>query len=189
MKKFCFFAALVLLLLVILKIIGTFALFETETSRAVESGVGEWTILINGTDITNNTVTFNINSFNWNTTTEVKENKFAPGMNGYFDIIINPSSTDVSVKYNITYDLTELNDTNITISSIIEKDGRGLTRTGESTYTGVITLSQINSNITNTIRTNLSWVNNEANNDTDSELGLELDNDINIPIRVDVFQY
>lgn len=43
-------------------------------------------------------------------------NKIAPGSEGYFEIIINPSETHVNLDYEITFDLSKINTENRTIN-------------------------------------------------------------------------
>lgn len=187
MKKICFIISFFLFLLIVLKIGGTFALFESKTNRVVEEDLGKWVILVNDVDITEG-LDFNVNNVRWNTNSGVKENKLAPGIDGSFDIKIDPTGTDVSVRYDIVFDFSVLDNTNIKISSITEKGGKSIIRTGDSTYTGVIKLSEIQAGVTNTVSVNVLWEDDGTDGD-DYEIGKVSDNSLEIPVTVNVVQY
>ena len=51
-------------------------------------------------------VTQNIDGFHQEAGSKnVLEGKVAPGMDGYFDIVIDPKNTDVSIRYDLIYDI------------------------------------------------------------------------------------
>ena len=56
-------------------------------------------------------------------------------------------------------------------------------------HSNIILLEDIDDGETNTIRVYIEWVNDEDNNEKDSELGTVLNNQISIPVSVDVTQY
>ena len=47
---------------------------------------------------------FALANINWNNNSHVKSGKAAPGSVGDFHIIIDPNDTDVSFRYDITFD-------------------------------------------------------------------------------------
>ena len=102
---------------------------------------------------------------------------------------IDPTDTDVSVRYDIDFDFSEFENTNIVVSSIEEVNNRTIVKTGLNKYTGVIPLSDIKNGVTNTIRVNIKWDNNEDNNEYDSEIGTVSGNVKSIPVLVNVSQY
>lgn len=112
----------------------------------------------------------------------------APGTEGYFDILIDPTDTDTSILYSVTFDFTKVNGS-FAIDRIEETTSGNLIRTGENTYSKVITLEEIKNKVTNTIRVYIKWNNVEENNEEDSKIGLTKDNFISIPVSVSVIQY
>lgn len=191
MKRTCYFLAIVLLIVIIVKIFYTFALLESHTTRIVKNGLGAWTILVNDTDVTASEVEFEIDSIVYDQDSTVVSGRLAPGLGGHFDISIDPTDTEVSVRYDITFDYTELESlgTNINIASISEISGKNIIRTGENTYTGVISLAEIENNQVDTIRTAISWINDETKNTQDTDLGMQDNPTIVIPIQVRLIQY
>ncbi len=189
MKKIFFIFGLVATFLLLFKFSTSFALLESKAVHVVSSDVATWSIIINNTDISNSSTSFVIDQINWDSSDNVKEGKVAPGIGGYFDIIIDPSNTDVSIMYNLIFDFSSLENTDIEVESISEISNNEIIRTGQNTYTGIINLSDINNGITNDIRVNLKWNNNEENNEYDYELGKNANTILEIPVSVEVFQY
>ncbi len=189
MKKFLMVITPLFFLITIYLIVDTYSLFESNHLTTTNISLGKWQILINGTEVDPVSSNFTIDAINWDENTFVKEGKVAPGMSGYFDIEINANTTDVSVRYDITFDFSNLNQDQISIESITEINDYTLTKTGENTYTGVILLEDIQDSEVHTIRVVIAWDNDEDNNDIDSALGSVFDNTIEIPITVDVEQY
>lgn len=188
MKKICFIISFLLFVLLVYKIVDTYALLESKTNKVVETGLGKWTILVNDVDITKN-VEFTIDSMNWDENVNVKEKKIAPGVGGYFDITIDPTDTDVSVRYDIFFDFSVFENSSIVVDSISSIDGNELINTDINTYTGVINLSDIKNDKTNTVRVYIVWENNDNNNDYDTSLGMVAGNALEIPVSIGVSQY
>lgn len=118
-------------LLLFVSLSFTLCLMSNTYSRYVAGATGElevlfakWQILVNETDITNNSSStialipvIEENEF-------VAENKIAPSSKGYFDIDINPSNVELSFNYSISIGVENENipDLMITKYAIIDKD-------------------------------------------------------------------
>ncbi|MBQ6546455.1 MAG: hypothetical protein IJL74_00460 [Bacilli bacterium] len=191
MKRIFYISSLVLGIVLIVGILYAFSLLQSDTTRVVQNGLGQWTILVNEVDVTSEAVDFDIDTINYDSDVNVKTGRLAPGLGGYFDIAIDPSGTEVSVRYDITFDYSNLEDseTSIAVSSVRETSGKRIIQTGPSTYTGIITLDEIELDQVDTIRTTISWPNVEANNDKDYELGKTENATIEIPVNVLLTQY
>lgn len=185
-KKYILFS-IILVIVILTLIVVTFGLFETSTVRRVEATLGNWVVEVNGTDITTNE-TFDIDNIILNSSTNVAEGKLAPGGSGYFNIVIDPSTSKVSVRYDITYDLSELENYDLTFD-IEEVNNRTLIKTDENTYTGVITLSEIVNGATSVVKCSVAWNNDETKNDADSVVGLDKNAEFQIPVQVKATQY
>ena len=100
-----------LLFLVIIGIIAvpTFARYKSIGSANSIMPIAAWSILVNGEQITNQTnqLTQPISLLNSADDTD----KIDAGDECYFDIVINPSTTEVSVSYTISLDLSLQNNT------------------------------------------------------------------------------
>lgn len=183
-RKILYLLCAIGLFVTIYEITKSYGLFESNNNLIVESSVGKWNIIVNGTNI-KNSETFTVNSINIVDSDNVLNGKLAPGSRGYFDIVIDRTDSSTSIKYDVTFDFSNLSDSFV-VDEISLTSGSTLYRTGKYTYSGIIML---NGDSSNTIRTYIKWENNEDNNDEDSEIGGVADNKINIPITVDVIQY
>lgn len=166
----------------------TYALFESTRINTSMVDIAKWQVKINGDNIDGSSDTFTVNSFVWSTSENVKSGKAAPGLDGYFEIVLDPNNTDTSIRYDLTFDFSGLDEDQFRVDRIVEINDKTIYRTGESTYSNIITLDEIRNNETNTIRVYIEWVEDEANNDKDSALVLN-DIDLKIPVQVDIIQY
>jgi hypothetical protein len=187
MKKYTMVLAPFFFLVMIF--VGSYALFESQRVNTSSLAIAKWQVKVNDNLLSGSTSTFTINNFTWSTSQYVKEGKAAPGLNGYFDIEIDPNDADTSIRYDVTFDFSVLDSSQFEITEIKEVDDKNIVRTGEYTYSNIILLDDIKNGETNTIRVYIEWVNDEDNNEKDSELGTVLNNQISIPVSVDVTQY
>lgn len=128
----------------------------------------------------------------------IKDGKIAPGGQAYFDIVIDPAKTDVSILYKIETTSNEKIPAKFEITnaeSYFKKDGETGQITndtkyiGENSYTSVIPVTKINEGYKNYIRLYFKWVNVEANNETDSALA-EIENaKLSVPLKITLKQY
>ena len=168
----------------------TYALFETDLTNGSQIKTAKWQVLINEKLINNQTEELIIDKITIldNEYALTEENKIAPGCEGYFEIEIDPNETEVSVKYEISFDFSNIKN-GLEIVNISETAGNNITKTGENTYSGIITLSEIKQNKKNNIRVNIRWNNNEENNESDSALGTIKNNKLSIPVNITIKQY
>ncbi len=187
MKKYTMVLAPFFFLVMIF--VGSYALFESQRVNTSSLAIAKWQVKVNDNLLSGSTSTFTINNFTWSTSQYVKEGKAAPGLNGYFDIEIDPNDADTSIRYDVTFDFSVLDSSQFEITEIKEVDDKNIVRTGEYTYSNIILLDDIKNGETNTIRVYIEWLNDENNNEKDSELGTVLNSQVMIPVAVDVTQY
>lgn len=189
-KKVLAILCIISLCVTIATICNTYSKYADEAVGTLESNVAKWNIKLNNTDVTDgNTYNFVIDNFTINGNQNVASGKIAPGMSGYFEINIDPSDTDVSVKYEITINPENFEDSNIHIENVYETGNNTLIKTGEYSYTGVILLEDIQNNITNTIRIEVEWDSISVEDESDYEYALSLDNVLELPVSVNIKQY
>jgi len=177
-----FFTILTFFLLVV-----TYGIFESNIFRDVNMKIATWEVEINGTVVTNEQKKFNMEDIKWNNSENVLEGKVAPGMDGYFDIKIDPKKTAVSVRFDLVYDVEYLKSINpaFVITKVEELNGYELVLTDKNTYTGIVDLE---SNKIYTIRTYIKWEDNVEYNDNDYQLGTTTAL-FELPININVTQY
>lgn len=182
---------IIVILFLACKIVETYALFYSEAEAMVSQNLGDWTIKVNDKDVSNGIVEqFTVEQLELETDENVKEGKIAPGLNGTFTITIDPTDTDVSVRYDITFDTSFLKAENMKLAKVEKVDSDNqLIEISENTYTGIISLSDIKQGRKDKIKVTLNWENIDENNIDDTELGKIKDNKINIPILVTITQY
>ena len=93
-----------------------YSLFESSRVNTSSISVAKWQVKINNDNISGSSSTFTINNINWTESENVKSGKVAPEMDGYFDIEIDPNNTETSVRYDITFDFTNLDSSQFVIN-------------------------------------------------------------------------
>lgn len=199
MRKIWILSALIMLLITLYQINSAYAKYSTEAEGIVEETIGAWIVKVNDTNIATeaDVQNFTIDALTYNSNDYVLEGKIAPGLLGYFDIIIDATEASVAVRYDVTIDFSKLNLSDsikftklVTVVDGVESE-EGITQTEESTYTGVVTLDDISAGKTNTLRVYLSWEDDGTgvNDEADSVLGTTKDIQVSIPVQVKASQY
>lgn len=187
MKRVLLLISLLMLFFTIYLTMDTYALFESNKNYDVSSDIAKFVIKVNGSEA--KTEEFVVDSIAYYENEYVIENKIAPLVDGYFDIVIDAEDVEVSLRYDIEFDFSSLSIPGLVISSITELGGNTLVLTDKDTYSGVITLADMDSSTVNTVRVSISWQNDEANNEVDSSWGMVADKVISIPVNVKLTQY
>ncbi len=190
-KLFIVFISILMLIFTIYKLVDTYAIFESNVSGNVKVENAKWIINVNNTNISSGiNEDFVIDHINVGQSNKSEQGKLAPGLSGDFNIVIDPKNTDVSIKYEISFDLSELEKTKIKISSIKEiETNNELILTNNNVYTGIINLDEIKKGIKNNIAITVIWNEDETTNVEDTQLGSIPDNKISIPVNIKVTQY
>ena len=188
-KRITILIVLSALLVIVFISTYSYALFENNISGEVETDIAKWKIKVNNSLITDGTSeTFVIDTINYTQTdSNVRSGKFAPGIEGYYDLEIDPSNTEVSVKYNIIVDNFETNNLEVSRVELLTQNAGTLTVDG-NTYTGIIPL---NNKKIHKIRMYITWTdyNTEETNAEDSIIGTRDNPDVHIPVTVNLIQY
>ena len=107
---------------------STYAVYETITNGTANLDIGSWVIRLNSVDISSGeTISFNANNFTYSNSSHIANGVIAPGRSGYFEVIIDPDGSDVSIRYDITLDMEEDYGDNITYYVDISFSGSPLT--------------------------------------------------------------
>ena len=176
----------------IVQITYTYSLFETDRDAVIFSPIAKWNIMVNDSFVTSDTTqenSFRLGGVDWSSGNHVREGKAAPGSVGTFEINIDPTDTEVSFLYEITIDTSEFLNEEFYISGVRELNGEEFVRTGESTYVGIAKLSDNQAGKVYHIEIDISWRNNDNNNDRDYELGVRAEEEIAIPVALKFVQY
>src|SRR5574344_841112 len=190
MKKLFYLLTLGGLCLIILVMTKTYALFETNGTAQITESIGKWQIKLNGADISKSIATdFVINSFVYTDDTNVANDVIAPGRSGYFDITVDPSGTDVAVRYDIVIRLNANTYSGNISFNIDDQTNGNAVKTAADTYSGVIGLNDIAAGKTINLRVNITWLDETVHDSDDTTLGTTLNSGLEIPVTVMVSQY
>lgn len=188
-RKILIIITLFMIFAVAYSLINTYAIFYSEGTGKIRQENATWRIYVNEKNIATNNK-FTIDTFELEESEHVAPGKIAPSVTGNFYITIDPKNTNVAIKYSIKLNQLNLINDKIKIVSIEEiNQNNELIKTDESTYTGIITLSDIKEKKINNIRVKITWLNDEENNKADTTMGTIENYKINIPIEVDITQY
>lgn len=187
MKKWLAILFIIMLFVTFYEISTTFGLFESEQAIVVNTDIGKWQIKVNDTSIKTSS-TFEVTSVQVTGEPNVKANNFAPGTSGYFDITIDPNDTDVSIRYDLTYHDEMIQNPQISVTGVSVIQGDNVIRTGNKTYTGVISLEDIEDEEVVVIRFSVEWLNSDTNNEIDSLYGNN-SMTFELPIEINFLQY
>lgn len=190
-KIIMLFICLIILIILIYEIIHIYAVFYTEATGTLDMKNAKWNVEVNGVNIVDDKIKeFLITEIEVDENSHVKKGNIAPGTNGFFMIKIDPKDTQVSVKYDITFDESKLKDSSIKIKSVTEtQSGKSLVKTNENTYTNLFTLDDIQNGLVNYIKIQIEWLSEGENQEIDTSLASKADAKLEIPIIVQVTQY
>src|SRR5574344_1772372 len=165
MKRIFYLVFIFVALASIFYLVNTYALLETNASSTVSEDVGKWTIKINNTDISSGTVeNISLNNFIYTDNSNVANDTIAPGRTGYVDIVIDPSGTDVAVRYDATLNINSGDYPDNIVFSLEDISGGNTLKSATNTYSGFIDLNDVKNKKTRTLRVTVKW-NDDINYD------------------------
>ena len=204
--KLLIFVIILILLIVIVR--STYSKYTEKAIAVVKEDIAKWRILINSTDITTSpSVTdFEIDDFEWTGEgiEHVVEGKVAPGMKGQFELIIDPTDTQVALEYEIIISKPSVTlkdgttgEINIRFDDIVPEDGKTYQITedtnGDKVVARIKTLDEVTSTDDNdridSLMVKVKWDDDEEYDAIDSEIGSIFGNQIKMPIVVKATQY
>lgn len=97
---FCFSCLFLILSLLVIK--STYAKYITSASGDANIDIARWKILVNNQDVVENKELTSVITPIFEGNDNIASNVIAPTAEGYFDIIIDASNTDVSLRYEVT---------------------------------------------------------------------------------------
>ncbi len=199
MKKILTILVLIMLIISFFQITKMYALYKETSQGEYNSLLGAWEIKVNTTDVTSSgqieSFTIADDQLGYVSSEYIQADKIAPDGQAYFDIVIDPANTDVSIVYTINVGSDEANNAKIELiraEDYFKKDGQTEKIANEkifqdgNSYTSVIPVSKITQGYKDYIRIYFKWINVEENNETDTQLSARK---ISIPLQVNLKQY
>ncbi len=203
MKKILTILLLIMLIISLFQITNMYALYKEKIEGNYSNLLGVWSIKVNGVDISSGgeKQTFDMSEDNltYLDSATVKTGKFAPGTQACFEVVIDPTNTDVSILYTLDIKLSSIKEAKLTLVKVenyFQKDGETdkITNedvnTGVESHTAIIPIGKINKSYKNHIKMYFEWINLEENNENDSIIGSTEDGGkITIPLEINLKQY
>lgn len=209
---------LTILVLTFLILRSTYSKYINKSTGNYNVRLGTWSVKVNNQDITQpGTTSFNIGNFEWDTASNpyAGQGKIIPGAKGYFNIRIDPTDTDVSIKYTVQINKEEFlrkiaegisisTDTtagltkkvNLQITSIQVNDVLVTPPIDDSENINLCFIkllediqSEEETDRIDNLRVEVTWVDNEDNSEIDAEIGGVFGNQFSLPITVNAIQY
>ena len=154
-KKILVVAILVLLLAVCF---GTYAIYRATGSATGRIKTAAWSVKVNGTDIASTNYTFGVDNITWTKLTGYN-NTIAPGSEGFIEIPIDATGSEVDVVLTATLDSTTL--------------PNGMTATlASGNDSQIIAYSTATDAMKTNVRINIAWTGSES--DTSEKDGTDL---------------
>ena len=123
-RKIKLLIAFVALFICIFQIKETYAKYIESKNGDAEFTVAGWKIKINNSDITDGASLSSLINPVYESNTNIKDGVIAPGSQGYFDLSIDATNTEVSFNYEITIEPSEESDvTDLSIYAYKIDDG------------------------------------------------------------------
>ena len=101
-KKYIFILIAIIVILTSILIGNTVAKYITSASSNADMNIARWQVLVNNTDVTSAASLNNVITPIFPGNNNIAAGVIAPTAEGYFDIVIDATNTDVSLKYEIT---------------------------------------------------------------------------------------
>lgn len=204
MKNLLRILVLIMLIITLIQVANMYALYKEELQGDYSNLLGVWAIKVNGIDISSGeeNLTFDMTEDNlvYIDSEHVKNQKIAPGSQAYFEIVIDPTNTDVSILYTLNIKLDAVTSAKlklVNVENFFQKEGESEqiinadvnTKNEINEHQALIPLEKINNQYLNHIRLYFEWENLEENNKIDSELGQTENAKISIPLEINLKQY
>lgn len=120
----------------------TYGKYVTDINESTNIKIARWRILINGEDVRNSSSTSTTIAPVFIGNDNIQNNVIAPHAEGYFDIIIDGTSADVSFKYDIDIKVSEESSVKDLIITGYSIDGNEKVETNETTLSNIVLLNQ-----------------------------------------------
>ena len=131
---------------------ATFTLLESNVDANVSTSVAGIKLRINGVDaVTYSDGTLDNQIILHNTTwesTHIRSSKIGPGSTGTIDLTLDPTGSEVAILYEFRFVDKNIDGDKLLTFTSINSDNSTITRTSVDTYTGVISLDDINNSRT-----------------------------------------
>jgi len=187
---------IIMLIVTILVINRTYALFESMKEFNINMDIAKWNIAVNNLTVGGNQEDkFLIKNLLLDANSNVVAGKVAPGSKGTFDVEIDFKDTDVSVKCELEIDQERMDEAGLKFNSYQFSDTSITTTTTTNGHMFIVPLSKIKgTGNTGTFKLNVKiafeWTNDETRNIRDTIIGTStVRTKLDIPVKIRFTQY
>lgn len=188
---------IIMLIVTIVVINRTYALFESNREFSINMDVARWNIKVNDVKVkSESTESFIIKNLVLAANSKVVNGKVAPGSEGTFDIEIDFEDTDVSVQCEINIDADKMEEAGLSFNSMtVDDTALTITQVSDTQSRFIVPLSKIQSAGLNdsykvTIHVEFEWANDETRNKQDTLIGISQERSkMAVPISINFKQY
>lgn len=195
-KKILYALCLISTFFLMFFIVTTYAKYSSQSDKNVTFNMTSWKLLINNSDIANNSNFSSSIVPTFTNTTYISEGIIAPTSTGYFDIEIDCSATNLSFEYLLTVANTDSSVADFNVTGYSIDDFNTILPYSES-ITGEVLYNKENKINTTTIRVYVEWDDSQENiSDNASDTNLAINNStsslnvsININQKIDTYDF
>lgn len=127
--------------------ISSYSSYESSIDGSVDSKVSGIKLNINGQDVILNSENgVLLDNIILNSSAHTRPGTISPGADGNISFTLDPSGSGVAILYDFTIIDKQTDDDKLLTCTGFKSSNGNLIRTGENTYTGLITLDDINKN-------------------------------------------
>ena len=161
-KKIKLLIAIIALFICIIQIKETYAKYVESKDGDAQFTVASWKIKINNSDITQSANLSSLINPVYESNTNIKDGVIAPGSQGYFDIDIDASNTEVSFNYEITVTPSEESDVTDLIIYAYKINNGEIANIENNVNTITNRINNIDENKTLSLRIYFKWLDGEG---------------------------
>ena len=157
-KKYLMFIVTLMCLFITMCMVNeTYAKYVSSATSTTSSSIARWKILVNNDDITLGSTSSTLISPVFPGNNDISPNVIAPNAEGYFDIILDGSNTDVTFDYTITIGVNQNSPVTELVPIKYKIDGGNDIEfpPGSSSITGRVNLHDLSR--TKNIRVYIKW--------------------------------
>ena len=187
---------IIMLIVTILVINRTYALFESMKEFNINMDIAKWNIAVNNLTVGGNQEDkFLIKNLLLDDNSNVVAGKVAPGSKGTFDVEIDFKDTDVSVKCELEIDQERMKEAGLKFNSFQFSDTSITPTTTTNGQMFIVPLSKIQeAGNSETFKLNVKiafeWINDETRNIEDTMIGISsVRTKLDIPVKLKFSQY
>jgi hypothetical protein len=187
---------IIMLIVTILVINRTYALFESMKEFNINMDIAKWNIAVNNLTVGGNQEDkFLIKNLVLDANSNVVAGKVAPGSKGTFDVEIDFRDTDVSVKCEMEIDESRMRNAGLKFNSYQFSDTSITTTSTPTGHMFIVPLTKIKgTGNSDTFKLNVKiafeWINDETRNIADTMIGVSTARTkLDIPVKMKFSQY